>query len=143
MKVCSFCSQCSFSKCYSVSWKNGMKGFIFSLPPCECILSGERRSGVTAWPLIGRHQPVEKVRMMHGADWYPAPIGTYLKESAETPARGAGSNPAVPTLQWMEILRFVTLIQGFLAEMRGIFACRNRKAVLQDGKIDCKAAEIC
>lgn len=44
-----------------------MKGFIFSLPPCECILSGERRSGVTAWPLIGRHQPVEKVRMMHGA----------------------------------------------------------------------------
>lgn len=26
------------------------------------------------------------------------------------PARGAGSNPAVPTLQWMEILRFVTFI---------------------------------
>ena len=52
IKVCPKCPQCPFSKCYSVSWKNGMKGFIFSLPPCECILSGERRSGVTAWPLI-------------------------------------------------------------------------------------------
>ena len=51
-KVCPKCPQCPFSKCYSVSWKNGMKGFIFSLPPCECILSGERRPGVTAWPLI-------------------------------------------------------------------------------------------
>ena len=48
-----------------------MKGFIFSLPPCECILSGERRSGVTAWPLIGRHQPVEKARMMHDVERSP------------------------------------------------------------------------
>nr|DAE96841.1 MAG TPA: hypothetical protein [Caudoviricetes sp.]DAF26359.1 MAG TPA: hypothetical protein [Caudoviricetes sp.]DAH98107.1 MAG TPA: hypothetical protein [Caudoviricetes sp.]DAT20227.1 MAG TPA: hypothetical protein [Caudoviricetes sp.] len=35
----------------------------------------------------------------------------------------------------MEILRFVTLIQGFLAEMRGIFACRNEVS-LSDGKTE-------
>nr|DAE96840.1 MAG TPA: hypothetical protein [Caudoviricetes sp.] len=27
MKVCSFCSQCSFSKCYSVSWRERKEGF--------------------------------------------------------------------------------------------------------------------
>nr|DAO37387.1 MAG TPA: hypothetical protein [Caudoviricetes sp.] len=40
IKVCPKCPQCPFSKCYSVSWKNGMKGFIFSLPPCKCTLIG-------------------------------------------------------------------------------------------------------
>ena len=36
----------------------------------------DRRLGVTAWALNGQHQPVGNARMMHGADWYPAPIGT-------------------------------------------------------------------
>nr|DAW86910.1 MAG TPA: hypothetical protein [Bacteriophage sp.] len=44
MKVCPVCPICPDSKCYSVSWKNGKKGFIFSLPPCECILISDQAS---------------------------------------------------------------------------------------------------
>lgn len=77
----------------------------------------------------GRHQPGRCTRSNDVMVQWQADLCTYRNIPSTADGRGRSpdsrSTRDVPTLQWMEILRFVTLIQGFLAEMRGIFACRN------------------